>query len=424
MSRSMKDSGVEWIGEIPVEWDLKTVGKLFHNRNEKVSDYDFEPLSVTKNGIVPQLDSAAKSDNHNDRKKVCIDDFVINSRSDRKMSAGLSSLEGSVSLINLVLYSDKIFPNYSNYLLKNYGFAEEFYRWGTGIVADLWSTRYERMKRISIPYPSIREQQKIATFLDDKTTQIDSILMDTKQSIVELKKYKQALISETVTKGLNPDIKMKDSGIEWVGGIPEHWNVVKLGRLIISTMNGITRRNNTNENIGSVVLRLKDISNNGIEYDNVNRIELSETEMKRYALKHGDLLFVRVNGSKHLVGKNTLFMGYPEIVAYNDHIIKVTISEKILPTYTKWYLQSDSGGNEVQQYIKTSAGQFTISGEDLRKLKIALPQLMEQQQIADFLDEKTAHIDSLIADKEKMVQELGKYKKSLIYEYVTGKKEV
>jgi len=142
MSKAMKDSGVEWIGEIPEDWGLETIGKIFHNRNEKVSDYDFEALSVTKIGIVPQLENAAKSDNHNDRKKVCVGDFVINSRSDRKMSAGVSTLEGSVSLINLVLYSDKVLPAYSNYLLKNYAFAEEFYRWGTGIVADLWSTRY------------------------------------------------------------------------------------------------------------------------------------------------------------------------------------------------------------------------------------------------------------------------------------------
>jgi len=228
MSKAMKDSGVEWIGEIPEDWGLETIGKIFHNRNEKVSDYDFEALSVTKIGIVPQLENAAKSDNHNDRKKVCVGDFVINSRSDRKMSAGVSTLEGSVSLINLVLYSDKVLPAYSNYLLKNYAFAEEFYRWGTGIVADLWSTRYEKMKKIAIPYPTRSEQQKIAAFLDEKMSHIDSIISQTKESIEAFKAYKQALITETVTKGLNPNVKMKDSRVEWIGEVPEHWQINKL----------------------------------------------------------------------------------------------------------------------------------------------------------------------------------------------------
>src|SRR5690625_2373282 len=195
MSRRLVDSGVEWIGKMPANWKLRRIGNLFEQRSEKVSDIEYEPLSVTKNGIVKQLATAAKSNNHTNRKKVCVNDFVINSRSDRKMSSGVSPLYGSVSLINIVLHSRNMDPSFVNYLLKNYGFAEEFYRWGTGIVEDLWSTNYSRMKKILIPTPGLEEQKKIANLLDDKVSKINNITDKLKRSIEELKKYKQSLIT-------------------------------------------------------------------------------------------------------------------------------------------------------------------------------------------------------------------------------------
>lgn len=198
----MKDSGVEWIGKIPEHWSLLTIGSLFRTRNEKVNDIDYPPLSVSKGGIVPQMANVAKSDASDNRKMVLQDDFVINSRSDRKQSCGVSPLNGSVSLINIVLYPDKqapILPTYSNVLMKNYGFAEEFYRWGHGIVADLWTTRWQEMKNIELPIPSPTEQEQIVHFLDSKCSQIDR-LIEVKQSKIEkLEEYKKSLIYEYVT---------------------------------------------------------------------------------------------------------------------------------------------------------------------------------------------------------------------------------
>ena len=214
MAREMKDSGIEWIGKIPKEWDLLPLGNCFLERNEKVSDKDWQPLSVTKKGIFKQLENVAKSDAHDSRKKVCKGDFVINSRSDRKQSCGLSDLDGSVSLINIVLKNISFYTEYTKYLLKNDGFAEEFYRWGSGIVADLWSTKYSKMKKIILPIPSLEEQEKIANYLNKKVVDIDLIIEKTKTTIEDYKKYKQSIITEAVTKGLNPDVEMKDSGIE------------------------------------------------------------------------------------------------------------------------------------------------------------------------------------------------------------------
>lgn len=197
----MKDSGVEWIGSIPEEWKIFTIGTLFSYRNEKVSDKVFPPLSVSQRGVVPQIETVAKTDSGDNRKKVLSGDFVINSRSDRKQSCGLSKLNGSVSLINIVLTirNKSILLDYTKWLLKNYGFADEFYRWGHGIVSDLWTTTWQEMKSILLPIPTIREQQQIADYLDDKCGKIDQLIAIKQQKIDKLQQYKKSLIYEYVT---------------------------------------------------------------------------------------------------------------------------------------------------------------------------------------------------------------------------------
>ena len=225
----MKDSGVEWIGKIPKEWSISRISKEFIIRNEKVSDKDFAALSVTKQGILPQLDSVAKSDNGDNRKRVCVGDFVINSRADRKGSCGTSSYDGSVSLICNVLTPKYLDPQYIHSLFRNYYFSEEFYRWGSGIVDDLWSTNIEKMKKINIPKPNKNEDKKIAKFLDKKTAQFDSIISKKEALIEKLEEAKKSLISEVVTGKVRvvktddgyelverTKEEMKDSGVEWL----------------------------------------------------------------------------------------------------------------------------------------------------------------------------------------------------------------
>lgn len=217
-----KNSGVEWLGEIPEHWELTRLGTRFLERKSKVSDKDFEPLSVTKNGVFPQLASAAKSNDGDNRKLVKKGDFVINSRSDRKASSGISDRDGSVSLIYIVIEPVKINSIYCNYLLRGYNFVEEFYRMGHGIVADLWTTRYDEMKSIMVGIPPIQEQNVIVNFLDDKTTRIQQAIAIKQKQIELIKERRQILIHKAVTRGLNDNVKLKDSGVEWIGEIPEH----------------------------------------------------------------------------------------------------------------------------------------------------------------------------------------------------------
>ena len=195
----MKDSGIPWIGMIPEHWEVKKIRTCFKERREKVSDKDYEALSVSKIGVTPQLDSAVKTDNGDNRKKVCKGDFVVNSRSDRKGSCGFSEYDGSVSLINIVLTPFNVFGRYYHYLFRSNDYIEEFYRQGRGIVADLWTTRYSEMKNIYIPVPPLSEQQAIVSYIDEKLAKIDSCLTDLQAEIDYLKEFKQRLISDAVT---------------------------------------------------------------------------------------------------------------------------------------------------------------------------------------------------------------------------------
>ena len=192
-------SGQQWIGSIPTTWDLVRLGSCFRERKTPVSDRDFAPLSVTKAGVVPQLETAAKTDNHDARKLVRKNDFVINSRSDRKGSAGVSPSDGSVSLISIVLEPGEISPRYAHYLLRCEAFQEEFYRFGTGIVADLWSTRYAAMKQITMPLPPSEQQSVIVDFLDRETAKIDALIAKQEQLIAALQEDRIATITHAVT---------------------------------------------------------------------------------------------------------------------------------------------------------------------------------------------------------------------------------
>lgn len=411
-----KDSGIEWIGTIPEEWEVKEISKLFSQRNTKVSDFDFPPLSVTKKGIVPQLESAAKSDDHTNRKLVKKDDFVINSRSDRKMSSGVSEFDGSVSLINLVMIPkrEKLSVSFVKYLLKNYGFAEEFYRWGTGIVDDLWSTNWERGKKIQLPIPPISEQQRIAKFLDERTALIDGIITDTKQTIEELKSYKQSLISEIVTKGINKNGKLVPSGIEWIGEVPEEWEVLKSRYFL----NEISVKGYPDEEVLSLYRDYGIIPKNS-RSDNHN---VTSSDTSGYKLvKSGNLV---INKMKAWQGSMAI-SNLRGIVSPAYYTFEVD-NERFNLRFLHYALRNPA---YKQEYMRISAGlrvgQWDLNKNEFKNLKYAFPANKEEQKaIADYLDEKISQIDTLITEKENVISEYENYKKSMIYEYVTGKKQV
>lgn len=426
--RKIKDSGVAWIGVIPENWQLLSVGALFKVRNEKVNDTDYPPLSVTKSGIVPQMESVAKSDATDNRKMVLKNDFVINSRSDRKQSCGVSPLDGSVSLINTVLYpvpNAPVLPGYLDYLLKNHGFAEEFYRWGHGIVADLWTTRWQEMKNIFLPIPPVEKQQKIIFSISTQMEKVDALIANVQEQIEKLKAYKQSLITEVVTKGLDPNVPMKDSGVEWIGEIPVSWGIAKL-QYCAKIRSGITlgkKYPDGAELIERPYLRVANVQNGGVVLDDLKTIEVSAEEDAQYRLSAGEVLMTE-GGDRDKLGRGCVWLGQVEPCLHQNHIFALRTNKLLNPYFLSYVTTSKIGRVYFDiTAIKTTNLACTNSSKVLA-FKLPLPSAGEQQQMVDYLDRQVDKIDKLISAKQSKIEKLEQYKRSLIYEYVTGKKEV
>jgi type I restriction enzyme S subunit len=415
---SYKDSGVEWLGEIPSSWSLTRLGTRFEERKTKVSDKDFPPLSVTKNGTIPQLDSAAKSNDGDNRKLVKTGDFVINSRSDRKGSSGIAYQDGSVSLIYIVIEPKGINPIYCNYLLKSYNFVEEFYRMGHGIVADLWTTRYDEMKAIMVGIPTIEEQTAIAEFLDRKTALIDQAI-DIKQKQIELlKERRQILIQKAVTGGLDPNVKMKDSGVEWIGQIPESWGISKLGYLTSKIGDGLHGTPNYTDGTEFYFINGNNLSTGYIEISEQTKT-VSERE---YILHKKDLnentLLLSINGTignvafykdeKVMLGKSAAYLNFYSISNVE---------------YIKWFLESSIFKNYYELELSGSTiNNFSLYS--IGKTPIVLPSKNEQIEIVEYLKINTTKIVTAISLKEQEIEKLKEYKATLINSAVTGKFKV
>lgn len=394
---SYKDSGVKWLGEIPSHWEVKRLGSFFTERKVKVSDKEYEPLSVTKLGVFPQWENVAKTNDGDNRKLVKRGDFVINSRSDRKGSSGVSDRDGSVSLINIVLQPRKtIIASYTNYLLKSYKFIEEYYRNGHGIVADLWTTRFDEMKMIKVAIPSIKEQEAIANYLDAATSKIDEAIAQQQKMIDLLNERKQIIINNAVTKGLDPNVKMKPSGIDWIGDIPEHWEVKK-----VKTMISIQRGH--------------DLTSEKFIYGNIP-----------------------VYGSGGLMGYHNMITSKAPsiIVGRSGSVGKLQyITEDFWAHNTTIYM-TDNRGN-CTKYLY-----YVLSSIDLKALatQTAVPTLdrknvlsynypftnniEEQVEIARYLDDITNKISDVIANCYKQISLLQERKQIIINDVVTGKVKV
>ena len=418
--REMKDSGIEWIGEIPKHWEITKIGMLYNLRITKVSDTDYAPLSVTKMGVLPQLETVAKTNAHDDRKLVKKGDFVINSRSDRRGSCGISDYYGSVSLINIVLEpKNNMSSGYYSCLFKTVQFADEFYKNGHGIVDDLWTTGWQDMKRIILPVPHYSEQQQIADYLDTKCSEIDATAEDIQKEIDLLEDYKKSVITEVVTKGLNPDAEMKDSGIEWIGEIPKGWKIIRLKYITNSIGDGLHGTPNYDD-LGTIFfINGNNLGNRKISItEKTNR--LTEEEYKKCGVVKLDkcTLLMSLNGTY-----GTLSMYDNEPIMLSKSVGYINVCNKETKEYLYYFLQSSLAQNQMTISLAgTTIANLSLA--TVRNLKICLPSICEQQQIADYLDIKCSEIDALIADKKRQLDILADYKKSLIYEYVTGKKEV
>ncbi|KMN82934.1 hypothetical protein VK98_05385 [Chromobacterium sp. LK11] len=419
-----KDSGVEWLGEVPTHWSVRRLGFHFEERREKVSDKDFPALSVTKLGVVPQLDTAAKTDDGDNRKKVCSGDFVINSRSDRKGSSGASRLEGSVSLINTVLRPvENIDIEFVHHLLRSVPFQEEFYRYGKGIVADLWSTNYSEMRNIMLALPGSAEQSAIAAFLDRETSKVDTLLAEQEKLLALLAEKRQATISHAVTKGLNPDAPMKDSGVEWLGKVPAHWGVKRMKLLVRESIAGPYGSSLTKSMYvasGYRVYGQQQVIPNDFSVGDYYISEEKFTEMTRYQVAPDDVL-ISVMGT---IGRAAVVPMNVEPGIINPRLVLYRVLKHLIhPRYLQAFLNSPTS----QDYFSLAAQGTTMEGLNMTsigELEVALPPLDEQLQILDFIRQEEAKIGALADAATRAIELLKERRSALITAAVTGQIDV
>lgn len=422
---SYKDSGVKWLGQIPSHWEVKKLRAFFDRRNHKVSDTEYAPLSVTKNGIVPQMENVAKSKDSDNRRLVKIGDFVINSRSDRKGSSGVSELEGSVSFVNTIMIPrDGVVPTFCNYLLKSNAFIEENYRNGHGIVADLWTTSFDEQKLIKLAMPPVDEQEAIVAYLDKVTAEIDRAIEAQQKMIDALNERKQIIITRAVTRGLNPDVPLRDSGIDWLGQIPAHWEIKKL-KAIADIKGRIGFRGYTNSDLvergeGAITLSPSNIINGKMSYHKCSYLSWHKYyESPEIMVENGHILFVKTGSS---YGKTAFVTDLPMEATINPQFS--LIKPKGVDSYFLNYAISS-------QYFKLQVERGvigstipTISQSAIGSMLVLMPPQDEQLEITKYLNSLFLDLDSLIVNCERMISLLQERKQIIINEVVTGKKKV
>lgn len=393
-----KDSGEQWLGQVPESWPLVRLGSLFQERRTKVSDKDFEPLSVTRLGILPRLDSAAKTNDGDNRKLVKSGDFVINSRSDRKGSSGVSPLDGSVSLINIVLKPIGIRHDFCHHLLKSYAFVEEYYRVGRGIVADLWTTRYDEMSIITMALPSQKEQLAIAAFLDEKCAKIDEAIRIKEEQIKLLHERRQILIQQAVTRGLNPDAPMKDSGIDWIGQIPAHWEVHRFKFLASITTGDKNTEDRTDNGLYPFFVRSQTVERiNSYSFD-------------------GEAVLTAGDGA----GVGRVYHYINGKFDFHQRVYKFSNFKEVSGKYIFQYLRCNFANTAQLGTAKSTVDSLRLPL--IQDFKVAYPKSIEEQlKIVNFIEASETKIETIMEIKTEQITALKEYKTTLINAAVTGK---
>ena len=433
--REMKDSGIAWIGVIPQDWEIVRTKSLYCSAKEIVGDRadDFERLALTLNGVIKRSkeDSVGlqpeKFSGYQILKKGELVFKLIDLENVATSRVGLSPYTGIVSPAYIVLSKQSrakdLVVRYSMYHFLSMWQREIFNQMGDNGVRSSLNTK--ELLNIPHPFPSIYEQKRIVTFLDAQCAEIDAVLEKTRASIEEYKKLKQAVITQAVTKGIRGDRPMKNSGIEWIGDIPESWEVSSV-RYIGQLQNGISKGGEFFGK-GFPFVSYGDVYKNyELPHSVSGLIDTTEDERAKYSVEYGDIFFTRTSETIEEVGFSCVCKRSIPNATFAGFIIRLRpfcADEKILTDYAKYYFR----GEHIRAYLvkemnlvtRASPGQTLLKG-----MSVIVPPKSVQKEIAEYLDDKCADIDALVAKKQQYLTEIENYKKSLIYEYVTGKKEV
>lgn len=422
MARKMKDSGIEWIGEIPEGWRTINPKALFTQRKDKAQKGERQLTSSQQYGILYQDDymelTGSKvvtvEKDFDILKHVEAGDFVISMRS---FQGGLeySTKSGAISsaYVMLVPNLELVYPHFYRWLLKSSVYIDALQR-TTNMVRDGQAMRYSNFAQVRLFTLPLDEQKSRADFLDLECSSIDKILFKTRSSIEEYKKLKQAVITQAVTKGVRGEREMKDSGVEWIGEIPKEWDILDL----VAHTSMLTPMRDRPENLDGPIpwIRIEDFDGKYISSSKAS-LGVSKETVRSMNLKIYPVGTILCTSSCIMVKCAIVSR---ELVS-NQRFIGIIPDQNTCENFLYYLMLSNS---ERMNYLATGALQANLSRSSFEHLKVQFPSYQEQKEISDYLDTKCAEIDKLIAKKEQLVKELESYKKSLIYEVVTGKREV
>lgn len=427
MARNMKDSGIEWIGEIPEGWEIKRLGAILQERNEVNNPIQTTSiLSLTNNrGVIPYSEKGNQGNKAKDDltgyKIAHIGDIVLNSMNVIIGSVGLSNYYGAVSPVYYMLFPrNNIETNiqYYNYLFQTTAFQQSLRGYGNGILEIRMRIQMQKLKTVLLPVPTFLEQSNITVYLDASLSKLNILLSKTRSSIEEYKKLKQAVITQAVTKGVRGEQEMKDSGVEWIGEIPKEWVCEKI-KYATSISRGLFNHRPRNDeryyNGKYPFIQTGDVANATkyiVSYSQTLN-ELGKSVSKEFP--KGTLTMT--------IAANVGDVAILNFDAYFPDSIVGFIPNKNIRTLYLFYVFSAMKDEFTRTAIKST--QFNLNIDRVKETFIPVTlNVNEQCEIENYLESKCAEIDGLIAKKEQLVKELESYKKSLIYEVVTGKREI
>ena len=425
----MKDSDIRWIGQIPKNWKVIRVKDAFTRKKAKAKQENPVILSLARSGVKVRditNNEGQLAENYSDYNPVIVDDLLLNPvdliSGD---NCNISRVEGVISpaYVNL-RYKNGINPEFYNFYFKYQYWCKAFFAYGKGVsFENRWTLNYDTLERFPLILPPIEEQNRIVKFLKGKCAEIDALHTDIEKQIETLEEYKKSIITEAVTKGLDPDVEMKDSGISYIGNIPKHWKVTNL-KYLGKCQNGISKGGEYFGN-GFPFVSYGDVYKNYSIPQNVDGLIMStKTEQNIYSVKYGDVFFTRTSETIEEIGFASTCLKSIDNSVFAGFLIRFRpTSSDLIPEFSKFYFRS----NIHRKFFVKEMNLVTrasLSQNLLGRLPVLLPPLCEQQMIAKNLEKKCAEIDGAIEEKKEQLETLEQYKKSLIYEYVTGKKEV
>ena len=433
----MKNSGVEWIGEIPEDWDVKPVKRYFSHIKRIVGDDvdKYERLSLTMQGVLKRSKDDAEGlqpEKFNGYQILKQNELVfklIDLENVNTSRVGISPFNGLVSPAYIILTNNKKDNTFYYYWFLNMYYQEIFNKLGDGGVRSALNA--SDVLSLPMVYLNNENQQRIASYLDKKCSKIEETIQNQQQVIEKLKTYKQSLITEAVTgkiKIQNGKVcgkyeNYKDSGVEYLGRIPSNWKAKRL-RYIGKCQNGISKGG---EFFGSgyPFVSYGDVYNNLVLPETVSGlIESTPEEQENYSVTAGDIFFTRTSETIEEVGFTSVCLKTIEKATFAGFVIRVRpFTEELVPDYSKYYFSSDAHRRFFVKEMNLVT-RASLSQDLLKRLPVLIPSKDEQKEIADYLDKKCTAINTAIEQKQNLIEKLTEYKKSLIYECVTGKKEI